>query len=160
MPRTPRSPLALAAVPTAVYRWYDARDRLLYVGITDEPKRRWQRHAKLSAWWPDAVRRVMVWYDDRPTAELEEKRAIAEESPVHNKVGKPKPPRTRFKNSPRGQREDRVSIRINPDDWERFDAAAKSLGFRSRNAYLSAVIDWVLHKPTARTPKRPPKPDA
>jgi hypothetical protein len=55
--------------------------------------------------------------------------------------------------------EDRITLRHNPADWVAFDAAVKAMGYRSRNAYLSAVIDWVLRKPNAKAPKRPPAHD-
>lgn len=58
------------------------------------------------------------------------------------------------------RREDRISLRHDHDDWAAFDAIAKALGFRSRNAYLSNVIDWALHKPNAKAPKRLPPTDA
>lgn len=62
---------------------------------------------------------------------------------------------------PAPRREDRISLRHDHDEWEEFDAEVKALGFRSRNAYISNVIGWVLHKPNARPPRRPPaKPDA
>ena len=57
------------------------------------------------------------------------------------------------------RREDRVTLRLDPDDWAAFDAAVKSIGYRSRNAYIDDVLAWVLRKPGARTPRRPPAHD-
>ncbi len=53
------------------------------------------------------------------------------------------------------RREDRVTLRFDPPDWRAFDAAAKSMGYRSRNAYLAHFIDWALHKPGVKAPRRP-----
>jgi predicted GIY-YIG superfamily endonuclease len=75
---------ALNAPPTVVYRFYDADDRLLYVGITDEPKQRWRWHARNARWWPDAVRRTLSWHELRSDSAAEEARAIREEHPLHN----------------------------------------------------------------------------
>lgn len=69
--------------PTAVYRFFDASDRLLYVGITYDTVARWKGHAK-KPWWPDAVRRETVWFPTRTEAMIEESRAIRFENPVHN----------------------------------------------------------------------------
>lgn len=139
------------ATPTAVYRFYDADERLLYVGITDEPKRRWRWHSKNAIWWQYAERRVTVWYDNREAAALEEKRAIFEESPLYNIIG--------VSQGVRPRTDDRVTIRLDPDDWAAFDVAVKSIGYRSRNAYIDDVLAWVLRKPGARTPRRPPAHD-
>lgn len=48
---------AWCGVPsTYVYRHYDKDDRLLYVGITVNPKRRAQGHKQKSPWWPSIAR--------------------------------------------------------------------------------------------------------
>lgn len=68
---------------TAIYRLYDAADRLLYVGIGYDFRARWKAHAKKD-WWPQVVRKDVIWYDNRLTAAWEETKAILNESPVHN----------------------------------------------------------------------------
>lgn len=72
---------------TAVYRFYDAADRLLYVGITDSIAARWESHSAAKAWWGDIHRATVVWHDSRTTAHAEESAAIAQEHPVHNVLG-------------------------------------------------------------------------
>lgn len=68
---------------TAVYRLYDANDRLLYVGIGYDYLARWKSHAKKD-WWPQVARKDVIWYDNRLTAAWEETKAILTEDPVHN----------------------------------------------------------------------------
>jgi hypothetical protein len=75
--------------PTAVYRFFGADKGLLYVGVTDEPKRRFRKHAKAAVWWPDVAGRSIDWFDSRSDALVEEARAIREENPLHNKAGVP-----------------------------------------------------------------------
>ena len=74
--------------PTAVYRFYDIEDRLLYVGISDTPRTRWYGHVS-KPWWSLAVRHALVWHNERADAEAEETRAIREESPLYNLAGTP-----------------------------------------------------------------------
>ncbi|MFD3762092.1 GIY-YIG nuclease family protein [Streptomyces sp. NPDC058622] len=40
-----------STAPTAVYRLYDAEERLLYVGITMNVKQRFADHQRLKFWW-------------------------------------------------------------------------------------------------------------
>jgi hypothetical protein len=69
---------------TAVYRLFDAAGRLLYVGIGYDYLKRWKAHAKAKDWWPDVVRRDVIWYDNRLDAAYDEARAITNEEPIHN----------------------------------------------------------------------------
>lgn len=75
---------APASERTALYRLYDTDDRLLYVGITNDPKKRWTHHASMKPWWPDVARHAVEWYDSRPEAEVAEFAAIRSEAPIHN----------------------------------------------------------------------------
>jgi DNA-binding transcriptional regulator YhcF (GntR family) len=80
---------------TAVYRLYDSAGRLLYVGITNDPKVRWLAHAGDKAWWSEVARRDVEWVPDRSTAVRLEGEAIRMERPIHNvKIPNPaQPPR-------------------------------------------------------------------
>ena len=69
----------------ALYRFFDREDRLLYVGITEEPIKRWNAHASRK-WWPSAARYRVEWYATRPKAERAEREAIVAERPQHNVV--------------------------------------------------------------------------
>jgi predicted GIY-YIG superfamily endonuclease len=80
---------------TAVYRFYDAADRLLYVGMTENPAVRFTSHESLKPWWPDVARQTINWYDTREEADAVETEAIRTERAVHNVAGSPwaPPPR-------------------------------------------------------------------
>lgn len=69
---------------TAIYRFYDQGDRLLYVGIAEDPKQRWAQHAADKPWWQDVVRRDVEWLATREAAEATEREAIICEKPLHN----------------------------------------------------------------------------
>lgn len=71
---------------TALYRFYDADERLLYVGIANNPEQRWKAHARTADWWPQAARKSVEWFDSRPAAAAAETRAISAEAPTHNIV--------------------------------------------------------------------------
>ena len=70
--------------PTALYRFYDSEDALLYVGITKNITQRWSQHKKTKSWWRKVASREVVWFDSRPRALLAERRAIVAERPLHN----------------------------------------------------------------------------
>ncbi|MFD9564392.1 GIY-YIG nuclease family protein [Streptomyces sp. NPDC059994] len=73
-----------APVPTALYRLCDRVGRLLYVGVTDNPDRRWPQHAADKAWWPTVTDLSIKWYPSRDCALTAEADAIRAEHPVHN----------------------------------------------------------------------------
>ncbi|WP_327162079.1 GIY-YIG nuclease family protein [Streptomyces zaomyceticus] len=69
---------------TAVYRLYDAVNRLLYVGMGRNPMGRWASHADKHPWWQEVVRYEVTWYPTRIEAAAEERRALKEDDTVHN----------------------------------------------------------------------------
>lgn len=69
---------------TALYRFYGADDRLMYVGITEQLGTRWEAHMRLKPWWPDVHRQTSEWYPTRAEAAAAEEKAIATEQPRHN----------------------------------------------------------------------------
>jgi transcriptional regulator with XRE-family HTH domain/predicted GIY-YIG superfamily endonuclease len=69
---------------TALYRFFDAEDVLLYIGITDNTARRWNAHKGDKSWWPDVARKAVEWYDNQQDAADVEWRAIRAEQPLHN----------------------------------------------------------------------------
>jgi len=69
---------------TALYRLYGASGRLLYVGIADNPERRWGQHSRDKAWWPEVEGRTCEWFDTRGQAERHEREAVQKENPMHN----------------------------------------------------------------------------
>jgi len=80
--------IEILEVPTAVYRFYDRANVLLYVGISSNLATRWAKHAAEKDWWPQVARKTVVMYGSRDEAAAEEDRAILEESPIHNIVGR------------------------------------------------------------------------
>lgn len=76
----------LADRPTALYRFFDADDRLLYVGIAVNPPARWQGHKGEKDWWYAATRATLTWFDSRAEAEKAEAEAIETEHPLHNRL--------------------------------------------------------------------------
>lgn len=80
----PFHPMA-ASVGSAVYRFFDAAEDLLYVGITSRPRDRWYAHSRRAPWWR-LVASVEIT-DARFTlyeAQRAECRAIRDERPAFN----------------------------------------------------------------------------
>lgn len=71
---------------TAVYRCYDAKRTLLYVGMTADPIVRFQRHRRTSSWWPsvDPTRTYILWYGSRQAARQAERELIVANRPPWN----------------------------------------------------------------------------
>lgn len=69
---------------TAVYRFFDAHDVLLYVGITRTLSARWANHAKTKAWWPLVATKEADWHPTRAQASIEEQRIIEDDGAVYN----------------------------------------------------------------------------
>lgn len=69
---------------TCLYRLYDNRETLLYVGVAYDFDVRFKQHAARKAWWPHVARKDVTWFDNRIDALHAEARAIANEGPAHN----------------------------------------------------------------------------
>jgi predicted GIY-YIG superfamily endonuclease len=80
----------------ALYRFYDARENLLYAGITDDPWRRWREHVLTKPWYPQVKHQAVTWYDTEAEAGRAEKRAIRKERPQFNVAGAVRPTEVRF----------------------------------------------------------------
>lgn len=72
---------------TAVYRFYDDQDRLLYVGITCNLTARLRDHEASAPWWADHRAATVNWQDNRAIAVAEERFAIQNEKPIYNVAG-------------------------------------------------------------------------
>lgn len=77
---------------TALYRLFDSEGRLLYVGITFNPRNRWAGHSATKSWWKQVVRREIEWHETRYAAEAAERAAILAERPLYNIAGAEEPP--------------------------------------------------------------------
>lgn len=67
-----------------LYRFFDVRDRLLYVGITCNPGQRLSQHRDEKDWWRDVARISMEQYGSRTELRAAERSAIEAEKPLHN----------------------------------------------------------------------------
>lgn len=74
------------SVATTVYRFFDASDRLLYVGVTHRARQRIADHAADKDWWADVVRATFEHFPSRHEALKAEARAISLEDPLHNVI--------------------------------------------------------------------------
>lgn len=67
-----------------VYRTYDARGRLLYVGFSNNVAQRMENHRSMSWWFSIAQQVVIEPHDDIASARSAEAAAIRTEAPVGN----------------------------------------------------------------------------
>ena len=81
----------IAEERTALYRFYDSQGKLLYVGITNDPWRRWREHVLAKPWYPQVKHQAVTWYDAEWQARKAETRAIRTERPEFNIAGAVKP---------------------------------------------------------------------
>jgi hypothetical protein len=82
--------------PTDLYRHYDADELLLYVGISLDAFSRLRQHQSATGWTSKAVTMRTVTYPSRTEALEAEARAIAEENPLWNIAGVPRPADERY----------------------------------------------------------------
>jgi hypothetical protein len=83
-PAPPGPPQPKLEKPTTLYRYYDAQQRLLYVGITCRGAKRAAEHAKTQPWWPRQVWMRSEHFDTWAEAEEAERVAIKAEKPECN----------------------------------------------------------------------------
>lgn len=76
--------------PNALYRFFDAENELLYVGITCNPSARIKAHKSDKEWWADVASMTMEHFDTREELEEAERNAIRIERPrfniIHNNL--------------------------------------------------------------------------
>lgn len=70
--------------PTALYRYWDDQDNLLYIGITNSYRHRERSHIKGSSWSDFVARSAVERHPSRPEAEAAEIAAIQSERPLFN----------------------------------------------------------------------------
>lgn len=68
----------------AVYRFYDADDVLLYIGMSQCPFKRSVDHARTAVWYFDVVYMEVEWFKCEDLAHLAERVSIDRERPIHN----------------------------------------------------------------------------
>lgn len=67
-----------------LYRFYSDDGRLLYVGISKNPGKRFDQHSQEKSWWPEVRGITVEWYPDRESVVSAERRAIEIERPRYN----------------------------------------------------------------------------
>lgn len=70
----------------ALYRFFDAKNRLLYVGITGDLANRFSGHRRDKPWWRDVITIRIERFDTRGELAAAEVRAIEHEHPKYNKI--------------------------------------------------------------------------
>jgi predicted GIY-YIG superfamily endonuclease len=85
----------------ALYRLFDDAGRLLYVGTSIDPDRRFSQHRSSKWWWPRVAGVELAWFADTPTARAAEDVALATEASLHN-LDDPKRAYYRPRPGPRG----------------------------------------------------------
>lgn len=85
---------------TALYRFYDKHENLLYVGISNDPWRRWRQHVYEKPWYPQVKHQAVTWYETEDEARAAETRAIRAEHPKFNVAGAVRPAEARCRFTP------------------------------------------------------------
>lgn len=75
---------ALWVDPVAMYKHVDEKGELLYIGISNDPVRRWHQHRETSLWAPFTTHIYLVWYRSRAEAQRAEAENIRRQAPVFN----------------------------------------------------------------------------
>lgn len=70
---------------TCVYTAFDQDGKVLYVGISTQPKARIKDH-KRKGWFSYAIKFELQWFDDRFLAMQAERQAIAQHNPIGNVI--------------------------------------------------------------------------
>lgn len=102
---------------TALYRFFDENDQLIYVGISNSPRARWAGHAADKSWWGSVVTREVEWFETRTDAEHAERQAIGAHSPKWNNApGMPDRDNPQVRRAPRkGWAPPTYSLNCSPD---------------------------------------------
>lgn len=150
-PRNPRTWVRPADQPFTsgthtLYRFWDARGRLLYVGITAVGTQRWFQHARTKRWWPDISNITLEHFATRLESLEAEAVAIRTEHPLYN-IQRGKRPRPNLADRPqRRHGTGSVFQRRKTGEWIALMPAAlgrRSKYFRSKEeaiAWLDAEL--------------------
>lgn len=67
-----------------LYRFHDAKGRLLYVGVTHSHPDRWAAHRRCAVWWPQVASVTCRRYPSERLVLVAEVAAIKSEKPIYN----------------------------------------------------------------------------
>lgn len=73
------------SVQNVLYRFYNRDGELLYIGITNNPLRRFSQHRKDKEWWADVANISQQSFESEDALKAAEKKAIQRENPRYNK---------------------------------------------------------------------------
>lgn len=132
---------------TSVYRFFDADDVFIYVGIATDPHDRWKTHARVQPWWPEVDTREIEWFDTRAEAERTETREIADRRPKYN-THPGMPDRTTPAFAATRKRAGWMPTQELLDLFARHDAELRAAG-RTRDAIEAELIEALLAGVTA-----------
>lgn len=71
---------------TDLYRYFDHRGQLLYVGVSKAALVRAMQHERLSHWWDSWAVMTRTMFPDRSSALAAERQAIKRERPLYNVI--------------------------------------------------------------------------
>lgn len=86
----PPTPAPTPVPITTLYRLFDRRGMLLYVGVSSNPGRRITQHSGSKDWWSQVTTTTMEHFITRQMALDAERIAIITERPIHNIAGRPR----------------------------------------------------------------------
>ncbi|MEQ8511188.1 MAG: hypothetical protein RLN67_02400 [Algiphilus sp.] len=72
---------------TTLYRYFDAENRLLYVGVANDFEARDRAHRSASPWYQQKAQATTTQFPTRAEALAAERQAVRNESPLHNEQG-------------------------------------------------------------------------
>lgn len=73
--------------PQVLYRFYGAKNELLYIGITGDFPSRLNQHSKDKPWWVEVQTITLEHFHSRRVVESAELDAIGRERPRYNVIG-------------------------------------------------------------------------
>ncbi|MYX88449.1 MULTISPECIES: GntR family transcriptional regulator [unclassified Streptomyces] len=80
----PPPPSKVEEEATGLYRLFGSDERLLYVGVSNNPGVRWAQHSEEKEWWDQVDNHTVHWFRSRLEAETAERVAIEVERPLYN----------------------------------------------------------------------------
>lgn len=83
---------------TTLYRHYNNKGELLYVGISIVPGERQESHRKSAPWWQQVANIRLEHFSTPIEAKIAEDKAIATEDPVYNILGRKRRKKGEFYN--------------------------------------------------------------
>lgn len=158
----------LLAAPTTLYRFFNADDELLYVGIAVRFEQRRLQHQSDKTWWPEVARWVLAEHPCRLDAALAERDAIIAELPRYNVMHHPdRRPTARIDGFtlPKGRAPKPPKKRSSPpivegasmtqEDWAAFMGHIEAIGAgfaEARNILYDLLMDRdMVHVPILTT---------